>query len=245
MLKLTRVSKSIGSTIAVDRVDLEVCRGQTVALIGPSGCGKSTLVRLMIGLLRPDRGRIEVDGEQLSARSLTSIRGRIGYVIQSGGLFPHLTARENAALQAQHAGLEASAIERRLAELLELTQLGDGLLERYPAELSGGQRQRFSLVRALMLEPEILLLDEPLGALDPMIRADLQEDLKSIFEVLGAAVVLVTHDLAEADFFTDRLLLMDGGRLIQEGSFRELRGQPASELVQRFVSAHRSPGATA
>lgn len=241
MLVLSQVGKSFGSTVALAEIDLEVASGETLALIGPSGCGKSTLLRLMIGLIRPDTGQVTLDGQELRSENLHEMRHRMGYVIQSGGLFPHLTAGGNAALQARHLGWSVGRITARTEELAELTRLPRELLARYPAQLSGGQRQRVSLVRALMLDPEVLLLDEPLGALDPMIRYDLQEDLRQIFRSLGKTVVLVTHDLSEAAFFADRLILLDRGRIVQQGSFEDLWERPAEEFVERFVRAQRVP----
>jgi osmoprotectant transport system ATP-binding protein len=239
MLSLRRIAKRFGETPALVDVDLEVAVGETVVLIGPSGCGKSTLLRLMIGLIAPDRGTVSLDGQGLTGTNLPLLRQRMGYVIQSGGLFPHLTARANAALQARHLGRAGSWIERRIAELAELTHLPLETLERYPLQLSGGQRQRVSLMRALMLDPDVLLLDEPLGALDPMIRADLQRDLRDIFRRLAKTVVLVTHDLAEASYFSRRLVLLEAGRIVQQGSFRDLLENPADDFVRRFIQAQR------
>jgi len=245
MLALSQIRKSFGSSVALHEIDLEVNPGETLALIGPSGCGKSTLLRLMIGLLQPDSGRVTLDGEELREENLREMRRRMGYVIQSGGLFPHLTVGDNAALQARHLGWSADRVAARITELAGLTRLPLELLERYPAQLSGGQRQRVSLVRALMLDPEVLLLDEPLGALDPMIRFDLQEDLRQIFRSLSKTVVLVTHDLTEAAFFADRIVLLDQGRIAQQGSFTDLWERPADDFVSRFVRAQRVPPASA
>ncbi|MDH3402671.1 MAG: ATP-binding cassette domain-containing protein [Acidobacteriota bacterium] len=239
MLSLRRVAKRFEGTAALRGVDLEVTAGETVVLIGPSGCGKSTLLRLMIGLIAPDEGTVAFGGEVLERAKLSLLRRRMGYVIQSGGLFPHLTARANAALQARHLGRERPWIERRIDELAELTHLPREVLGRYPLELSGGQRQRVSLMRALMLDPDVLLLDEPLGALDPMIRADLQRDLREIFRRLAKTVVLVTHDLAEASYFSRRMVLLDRGRVVQQGSYRELLESPADDFVRRFIQAQR------
>lgn len=171
---------------------------------------------------------------------LLGLRRRMGYVIQSGGLFPHLSARANVELLARHVGWSAPRRAERMAELAELVHLDPGLLERYPLQLSGGQRQRVSLMRALMLDPDLLLLDEPLGALDPMIRAELQRDLREIFDRLGKTVVLVTHDLLEAGYFARRIVLMAEGRIVQQGSYSDLRERPASDLVRRFLAAQRS-----
>ncbi len=239
MLSLRGVWKSFGSSAVLSGIDLEAHPGDTVALIGPSGCGKSTLLRLGVGLVRPDRGEVRIGEERLKAGNMLELRRRIGYVIQGGGLFPHLTARDNVALQARYLGWDEDRIAARLSELAELSHLDAELFCRYPAELSGGQRQRISLIRALMPDPDLLLLDEPLGALDPIVRRDLQNDLREIFAQLEKTVVLVTHDLAEAAFFSRRLVLLAGGRIVQEGPMAELREQPAEDFVRRFVDAQR------
>ena len=214
--------------------------GKTTVLIGPSGCGKSTLLRLIVGLMKQDSGIITVDNELLSNSNLSSIRKRMGYVIQDGGLFPHLTARENLSLLSIYAGWNNEEISNRISELTQLTSFPNDGLERYPAELSGGQKQRVSLMRALMLDPEFLLLDEPLGALDPLIRFDLQNDLKEIFKSLNKTVILVTHDLNEAVFFGDNILLMKEGSLIQKGTITDFITNPAEPFVTKFIKSQRS-----
>jgi osmoprotectant transport system ATP-binding protein len=162
-------------------------------------------------------------------------------VIQEGGLFPHLSVRDNVTVMARYLRRDAGWIETRLAELARLVQLPAALMPRFPAELSGGQRQRVSLMRALMLDPDLLLLDEPLGALDPMIRYQLQQELKDIFSELGKTVVLVTHDLAEAAFFSSTLVLMRDGRIVQTGSLEALARNPADPFVHTFLRAQRAP----
>ena len=241
MLQLQGVTKSYGGAAALHPTDLTVPAGQTTVLIGPSGCGKSTLVRLMAGLIRPDSGTVTFDGEPVTADNSRALRRRIGFVVQDGGLFPHLTARGNAALMARHLGWDAARVGARLAELAELTHLPADRLDSYPAQLSGGQRQRVSLMRALMLDPNLLLLDEPLGALDPLIRSDLQADLRGIFQRLRKTVVLVTHDLGEAGYLGDRLVLMQAGRIVQAGTLAELVHHPADPFVTRFINAQRQP----
>lgn len=241
MLELKGVSKQYGDFTALHPTDLHVPEGQTTVLIGPSGCGKSTLLRLVIGLIQPDSGRIIFEGNALSTENLIQIRRKMGYVIQDGGLFPHLTARGNATLMARYLDWERDRIEHRLHELSELTQFPESGLDRFPVELSGGQRQRVSLMRALMLDPDILLLDEPLGALDPMIRADLQRDLRQIYQQLGKTVLMVTHDMGEAGFFADRIVLMRRGKIVQIGSLDDLLENPQDEFVTRFINAQRSP----
>jgi osmoprotectant transport system ATP-binding protein len=222
-------------------MDLTVEPGQTTVLIGPSGCGKSTLLRLVIGLIRPDTGSVRFERTEVTPANALTLRRRMGYVIQDGGLFPHLTARGNVALMARYLGWDEERIETRLAELAELTQFPRDGLDRFPVQLSGGQRQRVALMRALMLDPDVLLLDEPLGALDPMIRSELQTDLRKIFQTLGKTVVMVTHDIGEAGFFGDAIVLLREGRIVQQGTLEELVYSPADPFVTQFINAQRSP----
>jgi len=240
MLRLIGVSKKFGTTSAVLPTDLVVPDGKTIVLIGPSGCGKSTLLRLMIGLLLPDSGKVLLSETEVTAANSLELRERMGYVIQDGGLFPHLTARENATLMARYLGWNGEKLQERLQELTVLTQFPPTGLDRYPVQLSGGQRQRVSLMRALMLDPEVLLLDEPLGALDPMIRADLQGDLRRIFRSLGKTVVLVTHDLREAAFFADQIVLINQGAVVQQGTIEDFTRSPATGFVTQFIRAQRN-----
>ena len=239
MLHLKNVSKKFENLQAVSSVDLTVSERETKVLVGPSGCGKSTLIRLAIGIIEPDEGEIYFKGELVAHENLLEIRRKIGYVIQEGGLFPHLTAVQNIKLVAEYLEWSSNKINARIKELAELTHFPKDALERFPLQLSGGQRQRVSLMRALMLDPEVLLLDEPLGALDPMIKADLQEELRTIFRTLGKAVVLVTHDINEAEFFADELLLMKDGKILQQGSIRELLKNPVDDFVEKFINAQR------
>lgn len=234
------VSHRYPHAIAVDDVTLQVDAGETVALIGPSGCGKSTLLKLAAGLVWPQQGSVVVTDRQLAPDNVLEIRRRIGYVIQSGGLFPHLSAAANVTLAARFLRKDAQWIEARVTELAELVQLPREALDRFPSNLSGGQRQRVSLMRALMLDPAVLLLDEPLGALDPMVRHGLQEDLHRLFERLGKSVLLVTHDMAEAAFFSRNIVLMREGKIVQRGTYKDLTGSPAEEFVRDFVKAQRS-----
>ncbi|MGZ5003840.1 MAG: ATP-binding cassette domain-containing protein, partial [Chthoniobacterales bacterium] len=201
---------------------------------------KSTMLRLIIRLLEPDSGEIKIDGATVSASNIAQLRHRVGYVIQDGGLFPHLTARGNVLLMARHLKKSPNEMSAKLTELCALTRFPSEALDRYPVELSGGQRQRVSLMRALALSPELLLLDEPLGALDPLVRAALQKDLKEIFQQLQQTAILVTHDLAEAAYLGDRIVLMNEGRVVQQGTLAELREHPASSFVSEFISAQRS-----
>jgi osmoprotectant transport system ATP-binding protein len=239
MIELKGVSKSFGGSLVLPTLDLTIMPGRTTVLIGPSGCGKSTLLRLMIGLVRPDAGSVVIAGKELTPTTVLDVRRGLGYVIQDGGLFPHLSARKNVTLMARYLGWSASRIAVRLAELTDVTRFPADGLDRFPAQLSGGQRQRVSLMRALMLDPKIILLDEPLGALDPMVRAELQADLRAIFRVLEKTVVLVTHDLGEAGWFGDEVLLMRGGRIVQRGTIHDLLHAPAEPFVTQFVRAQR------
>jgi osmoprotectant transport system ATP-binding protein len=239
LVELRNVSKRYNNTVALYPTNLSISRGKTTVLIGPSGCGKSTLLRLIIHLIEPDTGSIEFDGQTVSSENINALRRRIGYVIQEGGLFPHLTARANVVLMARHIGKPPGEMLTRLSELCELTRFSENLFLRYPLELSGGQRQRVGLMRALMLSPELLLLDEPLGALDPLVRASLQKDLKEIFARLGQTVLFVTHDLAEASYFGDEVVLMNAGRIVQKGATSDLRERPADAFVSEFINAQR------
>jgi len=239
LVELVGVAKSYGESNGLHPTSLSIARGLTTVLIGPSGCGKSTLLRLVIGLLQPDQGEVRFNGTPIGRDNIATVRHRTGYVIQEGGLFPHLTARNNVLLMARHLGKTFSEMQPRLTELRDLTRFNESLLDRYPAELSGGQRQRVSLMRALMLSPQVLLLDEPLGALDPLVRAGLQQDLKEIFGRLKQTVLLVTHDLAEAAYLGDHIVLMSEGRIVQEGSLDDLRNNPATPFVTEFINAQR------
>lgn len=239
ILRLVGVSKRYAGAVALAPVDLDVATARTTVLIGPSGCGKTTLLRLMIGLARPDSGKVLFEDAELTPLNAGELRRRMGYVVQDGGLFPHLSARENVCLVARQLRWAPSRVDARVAELAELVRLPVALLQRHPAEISGGQRQRVGLMRALMLDPELLLLDEPLGALDPMVRAELQDDLAAVFATLGKSVVLVTHDLAEAAFLGHAIVLLQEGRIVQRGSISELLRQPAAPFVTRFVKAQR------
>jgi osmoprotectant transport system ATP-binding protein len=234
------VSKVFGNDVAVSDINLEIPRGQITALIGPSGCGKSTILRLIVGLITPDRGEIQFDNERIAPGTIMKIRRRLGYVIQDGGLFPHLTARRNLTLQSTLFGKSSDEVEKRISELCTLTKFPSNGLNRYPLELSGGQRQRVSLMRALMLSPELLLLDEPFAALDPLVRVNLQRDLREICAQLQQTVLVVTHDLPEAAFLADDIVLINEGRIVQRGSIADLRARPTNEFAREFINAQRS-----
>jgi osmoprotectant transport system ATP-binding protein len=206
-------------------------------LIGLSGSGKSTILRLISGLIEPSTGWIEINGKKLTRDALSGIRRRMGYVIQNGDLFPHLTARRNILLVARELRLGIDEITARMEELCVVTRFPSRLLDRYPLELSGGEQRRASLTRALMLKPDILLLDEPLGALDPIARAGLLTDLKALFERTNTTVVLVTHNLVEAARLGDWVVLLNAGRIVQQGPFSELASRPSEPFVSEFFRA--------
>jgi osmoprotectant transport system ATP-binding protein len=239
MIQLENVTKTFDGVVAVDGVSALFESGRTHVLLGSSGCGKSTILRLVLGLIAPDSGAVRVDGQIVGASTGPGLSGRMGYVVQEGGLYPHLTAYRNVSLAAEARGWGEERIRARIGELATLVGFDDEVLRVYPDELSGGQRQRVSLMRALMLDPHILLLDEPLASLDPLVRADLQQQLKDIFTPMGKTVILVTHDIREAAFFGHTVTLMTEGRIVQRGSFADLVRRPASEFVTAFLSAQK------
>ncbi len=239
LFSVENVTRRYAESIALNDINLRFEPGSVTALIGTSGSGKSTLLRLLIGLDRPDSGRVLVDGEPLLPDEHAALRRRVGYVTQDGGLFPHLTARDNLALLPRYLGWTPQRIDARAQELAARMQLPPDLLKRYPAELSGGQRQRVAVMRALMTNPDALLLDEPLGALDPVVRFDLQEQLRQVFAAYANTVILVTHDLAEAAFLASRLVLIHDGRVVQDGTPGDFLAHPADAFVRRFIGAHR------
>jgi len=240
LIALENVSKAFGAKTVLAPTSLAPAEGRTTVLLGPSGCGKSTLLRIMVGLVLPDAGRVLFDGREVNAANVDQVRHRIGYVIQEGGLFPHLDGARNVTLLAEYLKRDRAWIGRRVSELSALVRITDELLGRYPRELSGGERQRVALIRGLMLDPQALLLDEPLAALDAITRRELQSELKGIFARLAKTVVLVTHDLHEAAWFGDEIVLMRSGCIVQRGSLEDLLQRPAEPFVTEFVHAQRA-----
>ena len=241
MLVLNDVSKTYGNLQALQPTTLIIQPGKTTALLGPSGCGKSTLLRIIVGLIPSDTGSVEFDGQTVTQENILEFRHRMGYMIQDGGLFPHLSVRDNITLLAQYLKRGSDWMKDRLLELTELTHLPMETLDRFPAQISGGQRQRVALMRALFLEPDIILLDEPMGALDPLIRSELQHELREIFKTLEKTVIVVTHDIGEAGFLADAICLLKEGAIIQRGTLDELVQHPAEAFVTSFINAQRSP----
>lgn len=233
------VDKSYAGTRVLGPISLDVARGERLALVGTSGCGKSTMLRLALGLIAPDAGEVIVGDTKVDASTARAVRLRTGYVIQDGGLFPHLTCEQNVTLVARIEGWSEERLRARLDELVEMVQLPRALLARYPLEASGGQRQRVGIMRALVMDPEVLLLDEPMGALDPLVRAALQDELHALFTRLGKTVVLVTHDVAEAATLCGTMALMRAGEVVQRGTVAELLARPKDEFVTKFLRAQR------
>ncbi len=222
---------------ALAGVSLEIPRGQTVALLGASGSGKSTLLRAIAGLHSNTSGQVALFGTTLTPHTADGLRRTMGYVVQEGGLFPHLTVDANLRLAARALGWDEPRTRERVVQLLELTRLPLALLPRFPGELSGGQRQRVAFARGLFRSPELLLLDEPFGALDPVVRSELHAEIGPLLRDAATTTILVTHDAAEAGILATRLVMLEHGQVVQDGSLAELVHAPASDYVRRFFAA--------
>lgn len=238
MIKLTNIKKEFGGQAVLKGVSFSIPTGQTYALVGSSGSGKSTVLRIIMGLIHPDSGEFDVDVPGADTSKALGFQ-TVAYVPQDGGLFPHMTAMENIALPASLRGWSNERIRARIEQLLELVPLNSDLFDRLPRQLSGGQRQRISLIRALLLDPPILLLDEPFGALDPLIRFELQSEMKSLFKRLKKTVVFVTHDMGEAGFLASQLIVMREGQVVQTGQLQELLDSPKDPFVEAFLKTYR------
>lgn len=236
-IELRGLGVRLGGSVVLKDVELCLASGQTHVLLGPSGCGKSTVLRVLLGLVPASAGTAQLGGTSVGSIPRARLARMIGYVVQSGGLFPHLTVRQNVGLAATAQGRE---LAKPLNALLGSVGLSAELADRLPSELSGGQRQRVSLARALALDAPVLLLDEPLGAVDPMLRAELQTELKALFSSTKKTVLFVTHDLAEAAWFADTVTLLNEGRVVQHGPVAALLEHPASDFVSRFLASQRS-----
>ena len=236
----TAVTKSYGSQTVLQSIDLSFSTGQVTAIIGRSGCGKSTLIKLCNGLIKPDAGAIEAFGAPLDYASLPLLRRRMGYAVQGNGLFPHMNTQQNIGLGATAAGWAPQATALRVAELMSLTQLSADLLTAYPHQLSGGQQQRVGLCRAMMLRPEVLLLDEPFAAIDPITRYDIHQQLQTLLRAEPTTVILVTHDMREAMQLADRIVLMEAGQVALNESKQTLAnsrpGLEPEELLRALMS---------
>src|SRR5258705_11352454 len=231
-LTVRRLRKSFGSVVAVDDVTLDVAPGEFLSLLGPSGCGKSTLLRMVAGLVEPDDGEIVLAGEDITRVAVH--RRNLGLVFQSYALFPHMTVFENVAFGLRRRSVPPAELGPRVERMLELVRLGP-LGSRHPRELSGGQQQRVALARALVTEPRVLLLDEPLSNLDALLRDEMRVELKRLQERLGTTMIFLTHDQAEALILSDRVLVMEAGRVEQIGRPEEVYRRPATAFVARFL----------
>lgn len=242
-LILENLSKHYGATVAVDSVSLRLPSGQALGLLGTSGCGKTTTLKMINRLVTPTGGRVLLDGQDTATLDVVRLRRSIGYVVQGAGLFPHLSVADNVSLMARAEGWPPSRITPRVLELLGLVRLdADHFSHRYPGELSGGQQQRVGVARALMLDPPLILMDEPFGALDPITRHEIQQEFVDLRKRLGKTLVFVTHDLTEALRMADQIGVMNRGSLEQLGPADVVWRQPATDFVRRFVTAQVAPG---
>jgi osmoprotectant transport system ATP-binding protein len=240
MLELQDIHKNFEGRSVLADVNLTIPKGATHALIGSSGSGKTTLLRITLGLIPFDKGYVKINDQALLSFTPVEWADRIGYVPQDGGLFPHITGRNNVALIAKLRGWRRSRIDDRVEELRKVVDLDPEILTHFPREMSGGQKQRVSIMRAAMMDPAVMLLDEPMAALDPLIRRSLQQELKSIFQRLGKTVLLVTHDLGEAVFLAEHITMLHEGRIVQSGTYRDLLLHPANPFVTQFINAQRT-----
>jgi len=239
MISLRNVSKTYdnGRINAVRDVSLDVAEGELLVLLGESGCGKTTSLKLINRLIERSAGRIDVGGEDIDAADPIHLRRRIGYVFQGIGLFPHMTVGENIGTVPRLLRWSRNDIDRRVNELLDLVGLQSSeYASRYPRELSGGQQQRVGVARALAARPSVLLMDEPFGALDPITRDQIQDELKTLHGALGLTVVLVTHDMTEALLLADRIAVMKEGQIVGQGSPTELMTNPGHEYVRTLMA---------
>ena len=243
VIRLDKVSKSYGGAAAVRDVSFSVGSAETCVLVGPSGCGKTTTLRMINRVIEPSGGSIRVRGSDIASHDPVELRRSIGYVIQQVGLFPHMTVEDNVGIVPRLLGVSRQRRRGRVEELLHLVGLDPGqLMSRYPGQLSGGQQQRVGVARALAADPDIILMDEPFGAVDPLIRRQLQKELRRIQTAVHKAIVFVTHDLGEALYLADRIILMNDGRIAQQGTSRELLFSPDSPFVAEFFADSRDLG---
>lgn len=238
MIEIRNLTKKFGGITVIDDLSLQLSSQKTHMLIGASGCGKSTLLRLILGLLKPDFGEVLLQGKPCYLLNHSERGKMFGYVLQNAALFPHLSIRKNLELPCEiHPIYSKEELADRVESLCQMVHLPSHLLDAFPFQLSGGQRQRVAICRALLLDPEVLLLDEPLSALDPLIRAELQDELKEIFKRLNKTVIFVSHDLDEAAYLGNWLYLFQKGKIAQEGTARDLSINPRNAYVQKFIAA--------
>ncbi|WP_311272440.1 MULTISPECIES: ABC transporter ATP-binding protein [unclassified Rhizobium] len=242
MIEVVNLTKEYDGTVVVDDVSLTIAARSITVIAGTSGSGKTTLLRMINRLVEPSSGIIRIDGQDILDMPGYKLRRSIGYAIQGHGLFPHRTVAQNIATVPELLGWDKARIDAKVGELLDLFQLDPALYaNRFPSELSGGQQQRVGVARALAAEPNILLMDEPFGALDPIIRAKAQDDLLAIQKKLGVTIVLVTHDMDEAFHLADRIAVMDKGKIVQYGRPAELVLKPATDFVRTMIGERERP----
>jgi osmoprotectant transport system ATP-binding protein len=239
MIDVSAVTKTYGNTTAVNSISFTVSEGENLVLLGTSGCGKTTTLKMINRLIEPDSGHVAIDGVNVNKGKPEELRRKIGYVMQNIGLFPHFTIAENIAVVPKLLHWAPEKTMKRTRELLEKFKLPENYLQLFPHELSGGQQQRVGLIRALITDPAILLMDEPFGALDNVTRSGIQEEFKALEEFKRKTIVMVTHDVQEAFELADRICLMDQGKIIQIGTPKELLFNPASEFVIKFLESQR------
>lgn len=239
-IRLEKITKKYENRFVVNDINLKINGGELLIIIGPSGSGKTTMIRMINKMILPDSGEILINGHDVSALDTVNLRRNIGYVIQNIGLFPHMTLKENVSLVAKLTGWDKKKIEERVAYLLNFVSLPPEIfINRYPRQLSGGQQQRVGLARALMMDPPLLLMDEPFGALDLIIRKQLQAEFLRIKKEIGRTIIFITHDIEEAFTLGDRIAIMDNGKIIQIGTPEELIFNPKNELIIQIVNSNR------
>jgi osmoprotectant transport system ATP-binding protein len=241
MMELRGVSVKVGERATLQPTDLQIPAGKTTVLLGPRDGGKSTLLRLLLLLDEPTTGQILFEGKPVTKANARETRQRMGYVAQDAGLFPHLTALGNLGFQARRLGWDEERITQRIHQVCKQTHWRAGELDHYPVELSEERRQRVALMRALMLDPDVLLLEEPLATLDPPVRHRMQEELRDIFRNLGKTVILETQNLGDAACVADEIVLLSAGRVVQQGTLTDLCRQPADPFVTDFLQSQRGP----
>jgi osmoprotectant transport system ATP-binding protein len=240
MIVVKNITKTFGAHKAVDNVSFTVNEGENIVFLGTSGCGKTTLLKMINRLLDPDSGEIWINGHRIVDQRPEDLRKKIGYVFQNTGLFPHYTIEENIGTVPRLLGWDKAKKAARVSDLMEKLQLSpDQYRSAYPHELSGGQQQRVGIARALAAYPPVLLMDEPFGALDPITRASVRKDFKQLDELRSKTIVLVTHDVQEAFELADRIVLLDKGKIVQQGTPDELLFEPAGDYVRNFFEEQR------
>lgn len=240
MIKFENITKKFKETIILKDISFEIKKGELVAIIGASGCGKTTTLKMINRLIKPTTGKIYINGEDISTKDVIELRRNMGYVIQQTGLFPHMTIRDNIEIIPKVQKKNSEDIKKRTYDLMEMVGLdSDTFLDRYPTELSGGQQQRIGVARAFATDPDVILMDEPFSALDPITRVDLQDELASLQTKLKKTIIFVTHDMDEAIKIADKICIMDKGNIIQYDTPENILKSPANEFVSQFVGQNR------